>query len=217
MAKTPKQEQTRDLILAGAGRSFRDLGYGGAGVDGLAKAAGLTSGAFYAHFKSKAEAFRETIQVGLQELEQAIRQLRAERESDWVATFVDFYLGPKRTCALTESCALQSLTAEVARADSATRETFERQFRGIVDAVAEGLDSGTLEARRHRAIAMLALLSGGVSLARAVDDPALSQEIARSIRATLVSEHGAKPENSTGAAKKARHGRAPASARKRSK
>ena len=101
-----RKQQTRALILAGAGRTFRSHGYDGSGVDGVAKAAGVTSGAFYAHFKSKADAFRETVLTGLQDLETAIRSLRAESESGWVEQFVDFYLGEKRTCALTESCAL---------------------------------------------------------------------------------------------------------------
>ena len=76
MEKGAKKEETRARILAGAGRTFRSQGYGGAGVDGVAKAAGVTSGAFYAHFKSKAEAFREAVVVGMQDLEGAIRNLR---------------------------------------------------------------------------------------------------------------------------------------------
>src|SRR4051812_15103963 len=105
--ETSRKKQTRALILAGAGRTFRSHGYEGSGVDGVAKAAGVTSGAFYAYFKSKADAFRETVLTGMQDLETAIRNLRAEAESGWVEQFVDFYLGEKRTCALTESCALQ--------------------------------------------------------------------------------------------------------------
>jgi AcrR family transcriptional regulator len=186
MAKTPQHEQTRALILAGAGRSFRSHGYGGAGVDGLAKAAGMTSGAFYAHFKSKAEAFRESVRSGLLELEQANEQLRNDEPKTWLGTFVDFYLGQKRTCALTDSCALQSLTPEVARADDETRKTFEDQLRAVIDATADGLPAPSAAARRQQAIVTLVLLSGGVSLARAVSDPALSEEIARAVRSSLL-------------------------------
>lgn len=190
MQAGPKKEQTRALILAGAGRTFRSHGFGGAGVDGVAKAAGVTSGAFYAHFKSKADAFRETVSVGLADLECAIRGLRAEAGKKWVEQFIDFYLGEKRTCAAADSCALQSLTGEVARADEETRETFEARLSGIIDATAEGLDAPSVKARRQEAIVMLALLSGGVSLARAVNDPALSQEIAAAIRGSLLRQRG---------------------------
>lgn len=186
MPQTPKREQTRAQILAGAGRTFRSHGYDGSGVDSVAKAAGLTSGAFYAHFKSKAEAFRETVRSGMQELEQAIQGLRAEDESRWLTTFVDFYLGEKRTCAMTESCALQSLAGEVARADVETRDTFEAELRKVMDAVADGIDANRAEARRRQAILTLVLLSGGVTLARAVKDKQLSDEIAAAIRGALL-------------------------------
>jgi AcrR family transcriptional regulator len=193
MPVDPKKAPTRALILAGAGRTFRSRGYEGAGVDGLAKAAGLTSGAFYAYFKSKADAFRETVATGMRELEQAVRTLRAENGAAWVERFVDFYLGEKRTCALTESCALQSLTAEVARADPETRATFEGELRALIASTADGMDGETASERRQRAIALLVLLSGGVSLARAVNSPALSQEIAGAVRAALLSAHTSAP------------------------
>jgi TetR/AcrR family transcriptional repressor of nem operon len=183
--KIPKKEQTRARILAGAGRAFRSQGYGGSGVDGLAKAAGVTSGAFYSYFKSKADAFREAVQSGMQDLAVGIRNVRASAGDQWVAAFVDFYLTDRRTCSLAESCALQSLTGEVTRADAATREIFEAELHAVVDAAADGLDGPSAKARRKEALVMLALLSGGVSLARAVHDPAFSEEIAAAIRGAL--------------------------------
>ena len=186
MEKTPKRERTRAAILAGAGRTFRSHGFEGAGVDGVAKAAGVTSGAFYAYFKSKAEAFRETVSTGMQDLERGIRGLRADHGPAWLERFVDFYLGEKRTCAVTDSCALQSLTGEVARADDTTRALYEKELRAVITATAEGMRGTTAKARRSEAIVTLALLSGGVSLARAVNDPALSEEIAKAIRASLL-------------------------------
>ena len=59
MARSKASEgDARERLVEAAGRGFRTGGFGGAGVDALAKGAGLTSGAFYAHFDSKAEAFR---------------------------------------------------------------------------------------------------------------------------------------------------------------
>lgn len=183
--KIPKKEQTRARILAGAGRSFRSHGYGGSGVDGVAKAAGVTSGAFYSYFKSKADAFRETVLIGMQDLAGGIKSFRANAGDGWVPAFVDFYLSEKRTCSLTESCALQSLTGEVARADLATREIFQTELQSVINAAADGLEGPSARARRKEALVMLALLSGGVSLARAVSDPEFSEEIAAAIRSAL--------------------------------
>ena len=59
-----QKKLTRQRIVDAAGRGFRRGGYGGIGVDGLAKEAGMTSGAFYVHFDSKKAAFRESMLQG---------------------------------------------------------------------------------------------------------------------------------------------------------
>jgi hypothetical protein len=112
-------------------------------------------------------------------------------------------LTERRTCSLTESCALQSLTGEVARADAATREAFEAELHAVVAAAADGLE-GSPRARRHQALVMLALLSGGVSLARAVNDPAFSAEIAAAIRGALAKPSSAAKPPAARSAKKRR-------------
>lgn len=109
----------------------------------------------------------------------------------------------RRTCSLTESCALQSLTGEVARADEATRKAFEAELHAVVAAAADGLE-GSAKARRHQALVMLALLSGGVSLARAVNDPAFSEEIAAAIRGALAKPGSAAKYPAARSAKKRR-------------
>jgi len=181
--RTGRKEESRARILASAGRGFRTRGYGALGVDGLAKEAGVTSGAFYAHFKSKAEAFREAVVAGMKDLHSGIEQLRESAgPAGWRQKFVDFYLGDRRTCDLAESCALQSLTGEVARADDEARAAYEAELQHVVDAAAAGMSEGADAERRADAIALLALLAGGVSLARAVKNPALSDEIAAAVR-----------------------------------
>src|SRR6478752_7680018 len=104
------KDEARSRILNAAGRGFRRLGFGGVGVDGLAKEAGVTSGAFYGHFPSKAEAFKAASVSGLAELREAIEGLRAHDGDAWLENFVDFYMSVRRTCELGDSCALQSLT-----------------------------------------------------------------------------------------------------------
>jgi TetR/AcrR family transcriptional repressor of nem operon len=175
------KSETRARILDAAAQLFRKQGYRGLGIDGLAAAAGVTNGAFYGHFKSKSEAFRTTVLSGLEELRLAIASLKADQGKQWRKAFIDFYLGPKRTCDLGRSCALPSLSAEVSRADDETRRGYESELRRIIDEAASGLPEGSNAARSDRAIALLALLSGGVTLARAVSDPDLSERIARAV------------------------------------
>ena len=165
----------KERLAAAAGRSFRSGGYGGVGVDGLAKQAGLTSGAFYAHYGSKAEAFRRSVRDGVHDLAEGILRFH-EGGGDWVAGFIDFYLTERVSCDIGESCALQSLSVDVARAGDDVRSDYGAELNLAIDALALGVGG------RDRAIALLALLSGGVSMARAVNSPKLADEIVASLR-----------------------------------
>lgn len=176
------RQEAKARILAAAGRGFRKRGYGGIGVDGLAQEAEVTSGAFYGHFKSKEDAFDEVVAAGIGQLKTTISALRASHGAKWIGVYVDRYVGEKRVCDLGEGCALQALTAEVGRSDVRIKSTFQAQIVEVVKTVAEGLEGGSFESRMDRAWAFLAILSGGVSMARGVADPTLSEVIAQSVR-----------------------------------
>lgn len=180
------REEARARILAAVGRGFRKRGYGGIGVDGLAKEAAVTSGALYGHFPSKEAAFKEAVVSGLDELRAGIEALRAEHGVKWIEIFVDFYLGYKRTCEPGDSCTLQSLTPEVQRSDSDTKTAYEARMKQVAQAVADGLSGADAADRLQRAWALLAILTGGVTLARAVEDQATSDTIAAAVRKTAL-------------------------------
>lgn len=173
-------------MIAAAGRGFRRKGYGGIGVDGLAKEAEVTSGAFYGHFPSKDAAFREAVAAGIEELRAGIESFQTDHGERWVEAFVDFYLGEKRSCELGESCALQSLSPEVARSDDSIRAVYQAGMTKVVEQIAKGLPVGSLAERRKRAWAFLSILSGGVTIARAVEDRELAGQIAKSLRASAL-------------------------------
>lgn len=189
------KHETRARILDAASRLFRQEGYGGSGIGPLTKAAGVTNGAFYGHFKSKSEAFRCVVLSGLEQLRLGIASLKSTYGDGWRRPFVDYYLGPRRTCDLGESCALPSLSPEVMRADNDTRDAYEEALRQLVGEVSEGLRDAAGSARDDRAIAFLALLSGGVTLARAVRDPVLSERISDAVHRYAIAI--AEPEDRT--------------------
>ncbi|MCB1877081.1 MAG: TetR/AcrR family transcriptional regulator [Chromatiales bacterium] len=183
-----QKEATRKRMLEAAHRLFRRQGFAGAGVDGLASEAGVTSGAFYKHFGSKAEAFRTSVEIGVGEFRAAVEQFQEQYGGAWLAQFASFYLGEKRCAELGESCALQSLSTEVARADTATREAFQRELLKAHKAFVEGLEGKENHVAAQQAWRDIALLIGGVTLARAVQDPELADEIAAAVGNELRSE-----------------------------
>ncbi|HEY9094842.1 MAG TPA: TetR/AcrR family transcriptional regulator [Hydrogenophaga sp.] len=187
MRYTPEhREETRRRILEAAGRGFRKHGYAGIGVDGLAKEAGVTSGAFYAHFSSKGEAFTHAVTDGIRELATGIEQFQREHGAKWLDKLIDFYLSTKRTCGLDEACAIQALTPEVMRADAGVRSVYESEILNVIEALARGLQHGSLIERRARSWALLSLLSGAVSTTRALNSPALANQVAKSVRSAAL-------------------------------
>ena len=177
-----KRRASRRRIVEAASQAFRKNGLGGIGVDGLAKGAELTSGAFYFHFKSKMEVFVASLEHALEDLRSGIARFQQQDTKHWLTSFTAYYLGFKRTCDLKEGCSLPALSPEVERAGRPAQQVFEKKFAEIIDAVAAGLPANKSGSRRDRAIVLLALLSGGVNLARAVDDDAMSEEIAAVVR-----------------------------------
>ena len=136
--KPTKKEQTRERMLDAASQSFRAHGYAGVGVDSIAKAAGVTSGAFYAHLGSKDGAFRAALERGLDEVIVAIPQFQNEHGSKWVEAFADYYLGKAHRDDLACGCAMTTLSPEVARSEPEIKAIYEAKMKRIAGLIADG-------------------------------------------------------------------------------
>ncbi|MCW8931242.1 MAG: TetR/AcrR family transcriptional regulator [Gammaproteobacteria bacterium] len=187
---TPKKQKTRQMMLDAASQSFRSNGYTGIGVDGIAKAAGVTSGAFYAHFGSKNKAFNAVLDVGLDEVIEAIPKIQQEAGSQWVRAFAEYYLGQAHRDDLACGCAMATLSPEVVRADSEVHLVYEKKMKKIAELVSEGLEGESIEERLSRAWAMLGVLIGGLTIARAVKTQSAAEEIASSICSAAINVSG---------------------------
>ncbi|MCU7930229.1 MAG: TetR/AcrR family transcriptional regulator [Candidatus Thiodiazotropha sp. (ex Codakia rugifera)] len=179
---------THSKILEAIHRGFRRLGFEGAGIDGLAKDAGVTSGAFYKHFKSKADAFRESVSLGVVEFRAAVEHYQKTHGDTWLDEFAKFYLGEKRCSDLGDSCGLQSLAPEVTRSDLTTRSVFQSELLKAAESFSAGLPHTTGQQDADRTWATIALLVGGVTLARAVEDPLLADEIVNAVHNAVNSD-----------------------------
>jgi TetR/AcrR family transcriptional regulator, transcriptional repressor for nem operon len=190
MSRSEQKVETHQRILDAAGRGFRKGGFGGIGVDGLAKEAGVTSGAFYVHFGSKSDAFRESVIQGLDDLKAGVINYQSEYGRNWWPAFVRFYLSVKRTCDLSESCALQSMTPEVARSDIQCRVAFESGLYEVANAIIGGPVSPNVPRDLDSACCAIASLIGAVTLARAVNNQVFAEQIAAATHQALLKGKG---------------------------
>ena len=180
------KEETRRKMLAAVGRGFRKSGYAGVGVDALAKAAGVTSGAFYSHFGSKDGAFEVALEVGLDELIRGVPEFQNEYGADWVYAFAEYYLGKVHRSDLECGCAMATLTPEVVRSDAKVQGVFEKKMTLIAGLVARGLAGNSDEDRLTRAWSMLGVLVGGINIARAMKSAKASEEVAEAIKTAAI-------------------------------
>ncbi len=185
-----RKEETRQRVLSAASRGFRSHGFAGIGVDGIAKAAGVTSGAFYAHFGSKDGAFGAALDVGLDEVIESIPKFQREAGAKWVQAFADYYLDRAHRDDLARGCAMAALSPEVVRAEPKVHAAYEAKMTKIADLIANGLADGSADKRRARAWAMLGVLIGGLTVARAVASTDLAEEISRAVREAAVKSAG---------------------------
>ncbi len=184
------KEETRRKMLAGVSRGFRKHGYAGIGVDGLAKEAGVTSGAFYSHFGSKDDAFKLALLAGLDEVIEAIPKFQLDFGIAWVEAFSDYYMSKRHRNDLDGGCAMATLTTEVIRFGADVHAAFEKKMTMIVLQIAMGLSGGTEQERRTRAWAMLAVLIGGINVSRGMKSAKASEEVAVAIKAAAIKAAG---------------------------
>jgi TetR/AcrR family transcriptional repressor of nem operon len=161
-----------ERIVREASRLFRERGFENVSVGEVMRAAGLTHGAFYAHFASKEElqaaAVTYGIKVSLRRLQHSKRKTKG--------TFDDLYLSRWHRDNPGDGCAMAALAQEVARSTPALKTAFEQGLENFLSAK---------DGNRKEAIFRVAAMIGGVVLARAVQDPELSDEILRSVRQKL--------------------------------
>lgn len=180
-----KREETRKRILEAVGRSFRQHGFAGVGVDAIAKEAGVTSGAFYAHLGSKDAAFELAVEAGLNEVIDAVPIFQTENGGGWVQAFADYYLGAAHRDDLETGCAMTTLTPEIARQSSSLNVLYERKMQTIADLIAKGL-VGDDTSRMNRAWAMLSIFTGGLNLSRAIASNGVTEQVASTVKETVV-------------------------------
>jgi TetR/AcrR family transcriptional repressor of nem operon len=170
-----QKQATRQRILEAAGRRFKQDGIDGAGVAALMSDAGLTNGAFYAHFASKEDLVANVLADQLLTQRQSVDAQPPDREG--LEAFVRSYLSPQHRDQCAEGCPSAALLDEIARRPAATRQVFTDELMGVIDDIAARLDPTDIAAARADALAVFGLMVGTLQLARALTDRDLSDQL----------------------------------------
>ena len=170
------KQTTRQRIIETAGRRFKRDGIDGSGVATLMADAGLTNGAFYAHFASKDDLVARAI----------TDQLRTQHANLWAQVapgragleqLVRGYLSVSHRDNLADGCPNAALLDEIGRCADATRQAYTDGVLLIADDIAARLAPYDPPSVRVKALSLLALLVGTLQLSRALTDPHLANQI----------------------------------------
>ena len=174
MARYNKEhkEATRKRIIETAGRRFKQDGIDGSGIATLMADAGLTNGAFYAHFDSKDDLV--TTVVGEELARQAARFDELPPGRAGLEAFVEWYLSRDHRDHRDLGCPSAALLDEIARCDKETKQAYTKGAKAILDEVCARLAPEDPEAARGTALALYSMLVGTMQLARALSDRRLS-------------------------------------------
>jgi TetR/AcrR family transcriptional regulator, transcriptional repressor for nem operon len=169
------KEVTRRRIIKGAGQRLKRDGIDGSGVSVLMADAGLTNGAFYAHFASKDDLVAVAVADQLRQQLERYRAQAVDREG--VERLVREYLSTEHRDDAEHGCPSAALLDEIGRCGEATRHAYTDGVLGLVDQIASILAPGDPQTARGQTLSLFALLIGTLQLSRALADRRLADEV----------------------------------------
>lgn len=179
-----QKQATRQRILEAAGRRLKQDGIDGAGVAAVMSDAGLTNGAFYAHFASKEDLVANVLADQLRTQHHSLDSQPSDRAG--LEAFIRSYLSPEHRDQCADGCPSAALLEEIARRPTATRQVFTDELMDEIDDIAVRLDPTDIEAARIDGLTIFGMMIGTLQLARALTDRDLSDRLlARGVEKAL--------------------------------
>jgi TetR/AcrR family transcriptional repressor of nem operon len=170
--------RTHARIVEAAARAFRERGVEGVAISDLMRDAGLTHGGFYAHFSSKGALVAEAARQGLADSRRAfLAEAAAADPTAPLREIIRRYISRQHRDAPATGCAMPALAGEMARETPEVRHAFTEAIEQFIAGLEAYMPGETPEVRHDGALVLIAGMVGAVTMARAVDDPTLSDRI----------------------------------------
>jgi len=167
-------EENRQTVINVASRLFREHGFDGIGLKDLMEAAGLTQGAFYKQFASKEDLAALAASRALENA--SCRWTAAATDpQDPLGPVISFYLSAGHREEKSDGCPIVALGSDAARHGAAVKASFEAGIRTHLDILERLISETQGEEFKSKAMAILSLMVGALTLSRVVNDPGLAQ------------------------------------------
>jgi TetR/AcrR family transcriptional regulator, transcriptional repressor for nem operon len=175
-----------ERIIEVASALFRAKGFDGIGVADIMKKAELTHGGFYGHFSSKDDLATQASRRSMARSAAEWRRVVAGAPDRPYAALLAHYLTQRHRDEPGRGCAFAALGTDVARSGKTVRKAFAEGLESLIGILADAVPGRSKAARRRKAVAAMAGLVGALTLARAVGDAALSNEVLAAVHSKLL-------------------------------
>lgn len=183
MARTSAstKEVTHERIVGAAARAIRRSGYDGSSVADIMKEAGLTHGGFYAHFPSREAMLAEAAdRAGADAVAASTRVAASVPPEQALHQMMSAYLSKGHLDSVEMGCPVAALGSEMPRQAPEVRRVATRRIKEMIDVVARHLPGWGQAEAHEQALVIVSAMVGTLMLARAVDDPKLSDALLES-------------------------------------
>lgn len=172
------KEASHERIVSAAARAIRRSGYDGTGVADIMREAGLTHGAFYAHFASREDMLAEAVGRACTESAAAAADAVAGAPlGKALESMLCAYLSREHVEHAEMGCPLAALGSETPRQAPEVRRVTTRHIKEMIDLLARQSPDWGQPGAHEQALVTIATMVGALLLARAVDEPALSDRL----------------------------------------
>lgn len=187
--RSQAKEASHERIVKAAARAIRRSGYDGTGVADIMKEAGLTHGAFYAHFASREALLAEAADCAGAESVAATAKLIAAVPSDQcLQSLLRTYLSDTHLKDIEAGCPMAALGSEMPRQSLEVRHAATQRIKEMINLVAGQLPDFGQPGNHDSALVTVSAMVGALILARAVDDSALSESLRAAALKKLATE-----------------------------
>jgi TetR/AcrR family transcriptional regulator, transcriptional repressor for nem operon len=170
-----RKQETRRRIIQTAGRRFKRDGIDGSGIATLMSDAGLTNGAFYAHFASKEDLVATAVADQLRAQRAGFSALAPGRAG--VEQYVREYLSVQHRDNPDDGCPSAALLDEIGRSTDATKQAYTDGVLVMVDDIAARLAPDDPQSARVKTLSVFAMMVGTLQLSRALADQQLADQV----------------------------------------
>lgn len=181
-----KARENHQAVINAASQLFRERGFDGIGLKELMKGAGLTQGGFYKQFTSKEDLVKQAVRRSMEVATRRWSDASAANPETRLEAVISFYLSLEHVQERGQGCPLVALGSDGARQSEDVKALFEAGVKAHLSVLDELAPSSEHETPYAKAMVVLSLMVGALTLSRVVNDQILAEDILHAAAAEIL-------------------------------